>query len=280
LKPLNPAPEFTEKDLLVEFEQAQIPLHYKSYYMNKRYNFFATIRQFSYLWNCYMLLEKILSRDFEVMMELRDPKLMFPMVLFMNGHAKMRVAFELGSAGCLSEAYSILRDAIESVAHGNRIAADPALLKPWVEKNDGKTALEAFKKEFEHNKAMRLFDGLPELHRLWRENSEFGSHTNLNSIVERFKIEKTATHLQYLLNYCGAEPKIAVMALFDMIHAFEQMENVIFELCQERLKLDLELPTMRAQFAQEKEKVRTHIIQTYSVQRPVDDGGALRRSLL
>src|SRR5258706_15730129 len=53
----------------------------------------------------------------------------------------------------LTSRLPILRDAIESVAHANRIAADPALLKAWVEKNDGKTALEAFKKEFEHDKA-------------------------------------------------------------------------------------------------------------------------------
>jgi hypothetical protein len=54
-----------------------------------------------------------------------------------------------------------------------------------------------------------------------------------------------------------------------MTHAFDQMENVIFKVCQDRLKLDLELPGMRTQFAREKERVRAHIIKTYNVQRPV-----------
>jgi len=267
-QPQNPAPEFSEKDLLAGFEQVHISSHYKSYYMTKRHNFFATIQQFSYLWNSYMLMDRILCREFEIMMELRAPQLMLPMVLFMNAHAKMRVAFELGSAGCLSEAHSILRDAIESVAHANRIASDPSLLKPWIEKNDGMTALESFKKEFEHDKTKRLFDGLPELHQLWKQFSEFGSHTNLNSIVSRFVIEQTPTHLQYRLNYCGAEPGMAVMVLFEMILSFDQMESCIFKVCQDRLKLDLELPGMRSQFALEKEKVRAHITKTYNVQRP------------
>lgn len=265
---LDPAREFEEKDLLVKFEQANIPPHYKSYYLTKRYNLFATIQQFAYLWNCQMLLDRILSREFEMMTELRDPKLMLPMVLFMNAHAKMRVAFELGSIGCLSEAHSILRDAIESVAHGNRIASDPVLLKPWIEKNDGSAALEAFKKEFEHEKAKRLFDGLPELHQLWKQFSEFGSHTNLNSIVTRFGIETTATHLQYRMNYCGAEPNIAAQSLLEMILGFDQMENVIFKVCQDRLKLDPELGRMRAQFVREREQVRAQVIKTYNVQPP------------
>ena len=161
-----------------------------------------------------------------------------------------------------------MRDAIESVAHGNRIASDPVLLKAWIEKNDGSTALEAFKKEFEYEKAKRVFDGLPELHRLWKQFSEFGSHTNLNSIVTRFGIEKTATHLQFRLNYCGAEPNIAAQTLLEMILAFEQIENVIFKVCQDRLNLDPELGRMRAQFVKQKEQARTRVIRTYNVQPP------------
>lgn len=265
---LDPAKEFDERDLLVKFEQANIPSHYKPYYMTKRHNLFSTIQQFAYLWNLQMLLDKILAREFEMMMELRNPDLMFPMVLFMNAHAKMRVAFELGSAGCLSEAHSILRDAIESVAHGNRIAADPVLLEAWIQKYDGKDALEAFKKEFELEKAKRLFDGLPELHRLWKQFSDFGSHTNLNSIVTRFGIKKTATHLEYRLNYCGAESNVAAQTLLEMILAFDQIENIIFKVCQDRLKLDPELGRMRAQFVKEREQVRAHVIKTYNVRPP------------
>jgi hypothetical protein len=67
-----------------------------------------------------------------------------------------------------SRRYStILTDAIESAAHGHRLASDPQLLKVWIEKNDSEAAKKVFKQEFECNKAMQLFDGLPGLHKLW-----------------------------------------------------------------------------------------------------------------
>jgi hypothetical protein len=78
-----------------------------------------------------------------------------------------------------------LRDAIESAAHGHRLASDPQLLKVWIEKNDSEAGKKVFKQEFEYNKAMQLFDGLPGLHKLWGQFSEFGSHTNINSITNR-----------------------------------------------------------------------------------------------
>jgi len=86
----NAEEELSEKDLLTTFEQIHISPHYKWYYMTKRHNFFTAIQQCSYLWHCYMLIDRILCREFEIMMEIRDPKLMLPMVLFMNGHAKIR----------------------------------------------------------------------------------------------------------------------------------------------------------------------------------------------
>jgi len=84
-----------EADVLVKFERDNIPPYYKEYYGNKRHNFFATIQQFPYLWRCYISLDEIWQREFEVMRDLRDPSLMFPLTVYMSGHAKMRVAFEV-----------------------------------------------------------------------------------------------------------------------------------------------------------------------------------------
>ena len=261
--------EPTENDLLVEFERLQIPPHYKSYYLPKRHNLFATIQQFPYIWNRFMQLDKIVLREFDVMQRLRHPYLMLPMMLLMNAHSKIRVAFELGCATCLSEAHSILRHAIESAAHGHRLASDPPLLKAWIEKNDSDAAKKVFSKEFEHEKSTRLFDGLPELHELWKKFSEFGSHTNINSIVSRFAITQTATDLQYQLNYIGvSDAKFLGMALFEMVLVFTEIEQVLFKLAKGRLQLDNELSDMRARFEKEKEAVRHHIIKTFNVQPP------------
>lgn len=261
--------EPTEKDLLVEFERLQVPSHYKSYYLPKRHNLFATIQQFPYIWNSFMHLDKIVLREFEVMQRLRDPYLMLPMILLMNAHSKIRVAFELACSTCLSEAHSILRDAIESAAHGHRLASDPQRVKTWIEKNDGEAAKKVFSKEFEHEKATRLFDGLPALHELWKKFSEFGSHTNINSIVSRFVITQTATDLEYHLNYVGiGDAKLLVLALFETVLVFAEIEKVLFKLAQSRLQLDNELGDMRTRFDKEKEAVRQHIIKSFNVQPP------------
>jgi hypothetical protein len=258
----------TEQDILVEFERNVLAGRYREYYANKRHNLFATIQQFPYLWNCFTHLDQIFEREFSDTQRAPDPHLMFPLALFMNAHSKMRIAFELGCCTCLSEAYSILRDSIESAAHGHRLASDPQLLKPWIEKNDSETAKKVFKQEFEHNKATQLFDGLPELHKLWGRFSEFGSHTNINSIASRFATTETTADLEFQLHYVGGDPNVLVPAIFDMILAFSLIERTLFDLARTRFELDPELVDMRARFDKEKEATRALIIKTFGLSPP------------
>lgn len=262
------AQEPTEKDLLVEFERAHIPEPFRTHYLTKRHNFLATIQQFPYIWNCFIHLDEIVHREFESMQRLHDPNLMFPMILFMNAHHKMRVAVELGCSTCLPEAHSLVRDAIESAAHAHRLASNPQLLKAWIEKNDGKDGKKAFNREFEQHKATRLFDGLPDLYRLWGEFSEFGAHTNINSIQARFATAQTATDLQFQLNYLGGDPNVLVPALFEMVLVFNEIEKTIFKIAQTRLQLHSELVGMRARFDKEREATRRHVIKTFNLQPP------------
>jgi hypothetical protein len=259
----------TEADLLVAFERQQIPEHYKPFYIPKRHNLFVTIQQFPYVWNCFMHLDQIVQRELDVMQRVSDPGLVLPMVLLMNAHAKVRIAFELACSTAVPEAHSILRDAIESAAHGHRLASDPQLLKPWLEKNDSEAAKKVFSQEFEHEKASRLFDALPELHKLWKQFSEFGSHVNINSILSRFVITKTATDMEFGLNYTGiSDAKLFVMMLFEMVLVFGEIEKIVFTLGKDRLHLDHELIAMRSRYETEREAVREHIKRTFNVQPP------------
>jgi len=88
-----------------------------------------------------------------------------PATSVFHAHAKMRVALELAFSGCLAEARSILRDAIEFVAQTHAVCTDTVLQKVWLEKNDGAAALKAFTDAFERHKKTGLFHGLAELHR-------------------------------------------------------------------------------------------------------------------
>jgi len=254
--------------ILVKFEEENLPDEYREYYAAKRNNFFATIQAAPFVWAAFMLLDEIWIRELQNMRTAIDTSRMFPLVLFMNGHAKIRIGLELAFSGCLPEAYSLFRDATESVAHGHRLFSDPELQKLWLSKYDDPNALDRFMQEFWHSKEDKLFDGLPELYRLWKRYSEWGSHANPISIVSRFVINETPKHIEWRLNYTGVEPRMLVPALFEVLLAFHVMEVVLFGDCHDRLKLDPDLVAMRLKFERDKEELRRGIIRTFNIPPP------------
>lgn len=264
----KPKTELRESDLLVPFELENIPQHYREYYKIKRNNFFAGIQNFPELWQYHILLDKIWFREFDDLKVVLDPNRMFPLVLYINAHAKIRVSIELGFSSCLAEARSILRDAIEFVAHAHAMLQDPELQKTWLNKNDGKAALEAFKDAFERQKKQGVFGGLEELHRTWGELSEIGSHANLNAICDRFVQVTSKDHVEFKVSYSGVEPRMWAMSLFSMLLACFTMERTLFSDYEDRLKLDASLASMRADFERYKEQLRRNLIIRYQVKPP------------
>jgi hypothetical protein len=68
------------------------------------------------------------------------------------------------SGHSLHEACSILRDAVENVAHAHHIVRDPANGPIWLQKDDSKEGRVNLKKAFEDEKGTRLFERLDVLH--------------------------------------------------------------------------------------------------------------------
>jgi hypothetical protein len=264
----KPKIEPEESDLLVPFEIQNIPERYREYYKAKRNNFFASIQNSRELWQYYVMLDEIWLREFDDLKPARDPNRMFPLLLYFNAHAKIRISIELGFSACLAEARSILRDAIEFVAHAHAMLQDAELQKTWLNKNEGKAALEAFKNAFEYYKGDRAFKGLDELHRTWKQLSESGSHANLNAIFDRFVQATSKEGGEFRLNYTGAEPRMWVMSLFSMLLACFTMERTLFSDYENLLKLDPELVRMRAEFERYKEQLRRVLIVRYQVKPP------------
>jgi len=139
-----PIPTPDENDLLLPFEQQVLPAEYKSYYQTKRNNFFASIQRFPALWNYYVQLDKIWVYEIDLLKP-SSPNRAFPILLYINAHAKVRITIELAFTGCIPEARSILRDAVEFVAHAHHMLKDPRLQTIWLNKNDDE---KAFLKEF------------------------------------------------------------------------------------------------------------------------------------
>jgi hypothetical protein len=179
----------------------------------------------------------------------------------------MRVSIELGMSGCMAEARSILRDAIEFVAHAHRMLSDPQLQVVWLNKAD---EAQAFKEAFERNKKDNLFKGLDELHATWGTLSEIGSHATLNSMCERLTADKPDAqgNATWRLTYSGMEPRRWAMSLFSMLLTCFTMERTLYGDYEARLKLDYELVNMREIFEEDKERLRTAHIARYHIEPP------------
>jgi hypothetical protein len=255
-----------ESDLLVPFESQNIPADYREYYKTKRNNLFATIQAFPELWNYYTLLDKIWLRELDDLKVPLDANHVVPLILFFNAHAKMRISIELGLSGCLAEARSILRDAVEFVAHAHRTLGDPQLQIVWLNKNEDE---QSFKAAFERRKKEGLFKGLDELRQIWGDLSETGSHATLNSISDRVTFVKSDDGDQARFNYCGVEPKMWAMSLFSMLLACFVMERTFFGDYEDRLKLDHILVGMRDKFEKHKEQVRESFKVRYKLKPPI-----------
>ena len=259
----------SESDLLVPFEIQNIPREYKEYYLAKRQNFFASVHGFSETFDCYMLLDKIWLREFQDLKVASDLNRMFPLLLYFNAHAKIRVSIELALSGCLAEARSILRDAIEFVAHAHHMLSDPALQMKWLSKNDQE---KAFKEAFEKNKKAGLFNELDELHKAWGDLSETGSHATINAVCDRFAMVEDGKTFEWQMRYLGIEPRMWGMQLLWMLLVCFTMEQTLFLDYENRLQLDDTLLKMRAEFENRKEQLRRDLIVRYEVPPPVARG--------
>src|ERR1035438_10467283 len=83
-----------EEEFLTAFERTNLPPEYKQHYLAKRQNFHASIQGFPELWNLYLLLDKIILREFEDLTTRPDLKKLFPLFLYFEGHVKIRASID------------------------------------------------------------------------------------------------------------------------------------------------------------------------------------------
>src|ERR1035441_6299524 len=124
-----------DTDLLVQFERDNIKDDYRLFYSIKRNNLFSSVQGFPELWEMFCRLDEIWRREVSDLEVGIDPNRMFPVVLYMNAHAKMRISMELAFSNCVPEARSILRDAVETVAHAHHMLRDPANQLIWMKRS-------------------------------------------------------------------------------------------------------------------------------------------------
>lgn len=265
-KPTSAEP--SDADLLVQFERGNIKDEYRRFYTIKRNNFFSSIQSLPEHWEFFCRLDEIWHREIGDLEVATDADRAFPVVLFMNAHAKMRISMELAFSNCMPEARSILRDAVETVAHAHHMLRDPQNQKIWFEK-DETSGRKVFKKVFEENKKTGLFAGLEELYEKYGQLSESGSHPTLQSFANRMTLSDEAGQRRIIVNYTGApDRRLFSVEFFSRLLTCFVMEQVFFENYRTRLQLDPKLMQMRHDFETFKEDLRRTLIAKHNIQHP------------
>jgi hypothetical protein len=257
-----------DSDLLVEFELKNITGDYREYNKIKRNNLFANIQAYLEMWQFFCKLDEIWRHEIGDLEVATAPDGIFPMMLYFNAHAKMRISVELGFSSCIQEARSILRDAVENVAHAHHMLRDQNNLKIWLDKDDPQ-GKKAFHQCFEANKKTNLFKGIEDLYEKYGQLSDAGSHPTLISLHNRMSIVDTPEGKSMRLHYTGApDERTFATELFSRLLTCFVMEGTFYEDYKGRLHLDAVLVDMRTSFEAFKEDLRQKMIVRYNMKLP------------
>jgi hypothetical protein len=237
---------------------------FQEYFKGKRQNFFLSLSAFRALWDGLQLLNDIWLRELSNLEHLRDQMHLLPKLIFAAAHARFLTAIELGFSCCIGDAYSILRDGIEAVAHAHKIFKEPTAAAAWTDKHKGKAQKATYKKIFEEEKKKNLFpDDVPSLrhlHTYYAQFSDLATHTSVTSIGKSFKDLSTTGIVRWGFQYFETNPQRLAAFFSALLQASAHMEEVFFGCFETRLSLDPELGRMRNEFVKIRQK-QTHSLQ-------------------
>jgi len=256
-----------ETQILLPFEENHLRGEYRTYFITKRTNYFATLHTFAPLWNCYLGLDEIWEREFSDLQRITKPGQLLPIKLFSNCHAQFRVAFELGFSTCIGEAWNIVRSSIETAVQAHKIWRQPKLASVWIKKHDGPQEEKAYKAAFEFYKKESLFPvehGLRELYAYYGDYSELGTHSTISALAVRHSIEIDDKDVSWRHECLETKPERIASFLFTMLTPCALVEKAFFNCFDSRLKFDVELMRMRDVFAQQKRQAADWIVKEFN----------------
>jgi hypothetical protein len=237
-----------DDQILLPAEDKNLREPYREYFITKRRNYLAVIRDLPELWDCFLRLDEIWARDLNNMRTVTEKERPPLIAMFRHSHQQFRIAFELGFATAITEAWSTMRGSIDTAMVAHKIFREPNLLAVWLRKNDGRAERKAYSDAFKSANLFPAQYGLAELQSFYRDYSELGTHPGLGAISLHTKIEARATGQDWNHTYLETDGKRTVACLFRMLEASALVEGACFNCFEERLKLDSELMDMRVKF--------------------------------
>jgi hypothetical protein len=235
-------------DLLLPAEDRNLRGPYREYFLTKRKNYLAIVRDLPELWDCFLKLDEIWERDLANMNIVTEKERPLLIAMFRHSHQQFRIAFELGFSTAITEAFGIMRGSIETAMTAHKIFREPSLATLWLRKNDGRKEKRAYENEFKSANLFPVEHGLEGLQSFYREYSEWGTHPGLGAIGLHTKITPRTTGQDWNHTYLETDGKRTVAFLFQMLQACALIEGACFNCFENRLKLDSELAAKRVRF--------------------------------
>lgn len=253
---------------LLPEEQEAFHQEYSKYFRYKRGNFFHSLEVFRGVWDCIQLLCDIWQREMADLESLVDQYQMLPRMLFAAAHARFLTAIELSFSCCIGDAYSILRDGIESTSHAYKLSHEPNLTPIWANKHNSQAEEKAYNEIFTYKKKANLYpdkDGMNYLFIYYGQFCEMATHSSVTSLGNAFEDASTATNLQWQYRYFQTDVHKLAVLLFTVLQVSAHMEQAFFACFETRLRLDPDLANMRTRFSTEKETQRQYLKDRYKV---------------
>jgi len=250
--------------ILLPFEDKNLREPYREYFTTKRKNYQAVVRDVPELWDCFLRLDEIWARDLDQMQIVTEKERPLLIAMFGRSHAQFRIAFELGFSTAIGEAWNVMRSAIDTAVVAHKIYREPNLMPVWLRKDDGKAERRAYKQAFEENKKESLFPakhGLAELHKFYRDYSEWGTRASFGAAAMRLTIQPIPNGQHWNRTYLEIDPKRVAAFLYQMLEASGLVEAACFNCFENRLRLDSDLVDMRRNFAKCQAETATVINQ-------------------
>jgi hypothetical protein len=177
-------------------------------------------------------------------------------------------AIELSFSCCIGDAYSILRDGIESISHAYKLFHEPNLIPTWTTKHRSEADEKAYDQVFTYNKKANLYpdkDGMNHLLKYYGQFCEMAAHSSVTSLGNAFRDASTPSNPRWEYHYFQTDANKLAVFLFTLLQVSAYMEQAFFACFELRLKLDPELADMRARFSTEKETQRQYLKATYKL---------------
>jgi hypothetical protein len=241
-----------DDQILLPAEDINLREPYREYFTTKRRNYLSVVRELPGLWDCFLRLDEIWARDLNNMGVVWERERPAIISMFRHSHQQFRIAFELGFATAITEAWSIMRGSIDTAMVAHKIFREPNLLSVWARKSDGKTQKNAYRQAFTSANLFPAEYGLTELQSFYRDYSEWGTHPGLGAISMHTKIEARSTGQDWNHTYLETDRKRTAAFLFQMLEASALVEGACFKCFEDRLKIDSGLMDLRSQFDKRK----------------------------